>query len=65
MGRINPMQPEERFTRNLLGIIMIVTFFFDWGRWVALALGFLFLISAWQGYCFTCEIYKKLNQRKS
>ncbi len=61
MGRINNMPPEERFTRSVFGVILGVSFFFPWGRWVALVLGILFLMSAWQGYCVTCEVYKKMS----
>ena len=65
MGRINNMPPEERFTRTTFGAIMILSFFVSWGRWVILVLGVLFLISAWQGYCATCEMYKKMQSKKS
>ena len=65
MGRINNMALEERFTRTLFGVIMIVTSLFDWGRWIIFVFGILFLISAWQGYCVTCEMYKKMNEKKS
>ena len=64
MKRVNNMQPEERFTRTLFGIVMIAASFISWGKWIMLVLGVLFLVSAWQGYCFTCEMYKKLNQKK-
>ena len=62
MGRINQMPPEERFTRTFVGVVLILTAFMSWGKWVALSFGILFLISAWQGFCLTCEIYKKLNK---
>ena len=64
MKRVNNMQPEERFTRTLFGIVMIAASFIPWGKWIMLVLGVLFLVSAWQGYCVTCEMYKKLNQKK-
>lgn len=59
MKPISNMQPEERFTRTLFGIVMIVASFISWGKWIMLVLGVLFLASAWQGYCVTCEMYKK------
>ena len=62
MRRINNMKPEDRFTRTLFGIIMIGVAFVGWGKWVVLVLGVLFLISAWEGYCVTCELYKKLKK---
>lgn len=60
MGRISHMPPEERFTRTTFGVIMIFSALVSWGKWVILVLGILFIISAWNGYCATCEIYKKL-----
>ena len=63
MRRIQNMKPEERFTRTVFGVIMILSAFIGWGKWVILVLGVLFLISAWQGYCVTCEMYKKLNEK--
>ena len=63
MGRINNMPPEERFTRTVFGIILMISFIFPWGKWIALILGILFLISAWEGYCVTCEMYKKIARR--
>jgi len=61
MSRVNNIPPEDRFTRTLFGVIMIAAAFFPWGRWVVMVLGILFLISAWQGYCVTCEMYKKFH----
>jgi len=61
MGRINNMKPEERFTRTVFGVIMIGAAFFSWGKWVVAVLGGLFLISAWEGYCVTCEMYKRMK----
>ena len=64
MGKINNMPPEERFTRTVFGVILILSAMVSWGKWVALILGMLFLISAWQGYCATCQMYKKLLKEK-
>ncbi len=64
MRRINNMPPEERFSRTLFGVIMIVAAFVHWGKWVVLVLGVLFLISAWEGYCATCEFYKRIRSFK-
>lgn len=64
MSRINNVKSEERFTRTVFGIIMIVSAFISWGKWVTFVLGVLFLISAWQGYCVTCELYKKVHKTK-
>ena len=63
MGRISNMPEEERFTRTLFGVIMIGSVFVGWGKWVIFVLGVLFLISAWLGYCATCEAYKKLIKK--
>lgn len=63
MGRINNMPEEERFTRTLFGVIMMGSALVGWGKWVVFVLGFLFLVSAWQGYCATCEAYKKLVKK--
>ena len=67
MKRVINMPPEECFTRSLFGGIMILCAFVGWGKWVTLALGVLFLISAFQGFCITCALYnkfKKINQGK-
>jgi len=58
------MPPEERFSRTLFGVIMILSAFVSWGKWVILVLGILFLVSVQLGYCATCEMYKKLNKSK-
>lgn len=57
--RVGNMKPEEIFTRTVFAAIMIGAFFVPWGRWVTLVLGVLFLISALQGFCITCVIYRK------
>lgn len=63
MKRINNMPEEERFSRTLFGVIMIGAAFVAWGKWLVFVLGVLFLISAWQGFCLTCEIYKRFNKK--
>lgn len=63
--RISQMPQEEVFTRTLFGVILIGSFFFSWGKYVALILGILFLISAYQGICLTCMFYKKYFKNKS
>ena len=62
--RVGNMKPEEVFTRTVFGLIMIASAFFGWGRWVMLVLGVLFLISAYQGFCLTCVLYKLFTQDK-
>lgn len=62
MRRINNMKPEEKFTRTLFGVIMVASAFISWGKWVVFVLGILFLISAWEGYCITCELYKRIHK---
>jgi hypothetical protein len=57
--RIGTMKPEEVFTRTLFGVILIGASFVSWGHWVSLILGVLFLISAFQGFCLTCFLYRK------
>ena len=56
--RIGQMKPEEVFTRIVFGVIMIGSTFIPGGRWMTFTLGILFLISAFQGFCVTCSIYK-------
>ena len=62
MERKNNMPPEERFTRTVFGIVLIGSALVHWGRWVSLILGILFLVSAWEGYCATCEMYRKFKR---
>ncbi len=62
--RKNNMAQEERFTRTTFGLLMMGAAFVSWGKWVVFILGVLFLISAWQGYCVTCEIYRKFNNSR-
>ncbi|OGX31587.1 MAG: hypothetical protein A2787_09955 [Omnitrophica WOR_2 bacterium RIFCSPHIGHO2_01_FULL_48_9] len=62
---VNNMKPEERFTRTFCGILLILSALVSWGKWIALSVGILFLISAWLGYCATCEVYKKINKSGS
>lgn len=57
--RISTMPPEERFTRTLIGFILILSSFFSWGHWASLILGILFLVSVLSGVCLTCILYKK------
>ncbi|MCA9408755.1 MAG: DUF2892 domain-containing protein [Candidatus Omnitrophica bacterium] len=64
MNKINNLKPEERFTRILFGLIMILAVLVDWGKWVVMVLGILFLISAREGHCVTCEIYKKFHNSR-
>ena len=63
--RVGNMKPEEIFTRTVFGCIMIGATFVSWGKWVTLVLGILFLISAAQGFCITCVLYKHLFQKKN
>lgn len=63
MRRINNMPEEERFSRTLFGLIMIGAAFVSWGKWVVFVLGILFLVSAWQGFCLTCELYKRAKKK--
>jgi len=64
MKKNNNLKPEERFTRTVFGLIMILAAFISWGKWVVFVLGVLFLISAREGYCMTCELYKKVQKSK-
>jgi len=60
------MPPEERFSRTLFGLVMIGAFWVSWGKWMVMALGALFLISAWQGCrCVMCELYRWFKGEKS
>ena len=62
--RIGTMPEEEVFTRSLFGVILIMATFISWGKWVSFILGILFLISAYQGICLTCILYKKFIMKK-
>lgn len=62
--RVGQMPPEEVFTRITFAIVLIGSSFFPWCRWVALILGILFLISALQGFCLTCWLYKLYAAQK-
>lgn len=63
MNQAKNINPEDRFTRTLFGIIMIISSFIIWGKWVTFVLGILFLISAKQEYYVTCAVYKKVNNK--
>jgi len=65
MRRVGNMPEEEVFSRALFGIIMIICAFISWGKWVTFVLGILFLLSAFQGFCITCALYKMIFPRKS
>ncbi|MGE0269519.1 MAG: YgaP-like transmembrane domain [Candidatus Omnitrophota bacterium] len=62
--RHGQMPPEEIFTRTIFGVLLITAAFVPWGRWVSCILGVLFLISAFQGFCLTCFLYKKFISKK-
>ena len=64
MRRVSNMPPEECFTRALFGVIMILAVFVSWGKWVTLTLGILFLISAFQGFCLTCVLFRKFTKKQ-
>lgn len=63
--RVGNMKPEEIFTRTVFGFIMIGATFIPGGRWITFVLGILFLISALQGFCITCVLYKKFASNKN
>lgn len=63
--RVGAMKPEEVFSRTVIGLLLIVTSFFSWGKWAALIIGSLFLISVLSGICLLCELYKLFNPPKS
>ena len=58
--RVKDMPAEEFFSRILFGILLIAAFFVPGGRWLALILGILFIISALSGICLTCQLYRHL-----
>jgi len=63
--RVGTMPAEEVFSRTLFGVIMILAIFVSWGKWVTMILGLLFLLSAFQGVCLTCLLYKKFIAKSS
>ena len=65
MKRIGSMKEEEVFTRIVFGVTLILTPFMPGGPWIAFVLGILFLISAFQGFCLTCYLYKKFRKKSS
>ena len=62
MQRVGNMKPEEVFTRIVFGVILILAAFIPGGKWASFVLGILFLISAFQGFCVTCYLYKKFKK---
>jgi len=58
------MRPEERFTKTLFGVVLILSFFVSGGKWLALSLGFLLLVSAAWGICWSCKISKLFGKPK-
>ena len=63
--RVGSMPPEEVFSRALFGVVLILSFFASWGRWAALVMGVLFLVSALSGVCLTCIFYRKFFGQKN
>lgn len=63
--RVGQMKPEEVFSRTTIGIILILSSFFSWGKWVALMVGVLFLVSVLSGICLLCELYKYFRPSKA
>lgn len=58
------MRPEERFAKTVFGVILILSVFLSWGKWLVLALGLLFLVSAAWGICWSCKISKFFGQKR-
>ncbi len=58
------MPNYERFGRFLFGALLIGSYFFSWGKWIAVALGTLFLVTSAQGLCINCKYKKLLNNIK-
>lgn len=58
------MPPEEVLTKTLFGIVLTGSFFFSWGKWAALIVGVLFLVSAAQGFCLPCVRHKLIQHIK-
>lgn len=56
------MGADERFSKFLFGLLLIVSFFVSWGQYLSLMLGILFLISALHGYCFSCKCRQFFKQ---
>ncbi len=56
------MKSEERFVKMVFGGFLVMAFFVSWGKWLALGLGVLFLISAAWGICWSCYLKKFLGQ---
>lgn len=55
---------EDRYARAFFGLIMTTAVLYSWGKWVTFILGILFLISASQGFCLTCYLYKRFQKSK-
>ena len=55
------MPAYERFGRFLFGVLLIGSCFISWGRWIALGLGVLFLVSSAQGLCVSCKCKQAIN----
>ncbi len=48
------MKKEERVSKILFGVILIAAAFIPGGRWVAMGLGIVFLLSALLSGCAGC-----------
>lgn len=54
------MSEAERFSKFLFGVLLIMSFFVPWGKWLALMLGTLFLVSSLHGVCVGCKCKEQL-----
>lgn len=53
------MSIQERISKIFFGVLLILSFFVQYGRWIALILGVVFLASALYGFCYKCQCQGK------
>ena len=59
MGKDKSLPREEVVSRTIFGVLLILSLFVSWGKWINLVLGVLFILSALKGGCVLCSFYKK------
>jgi pentapeptide MXKDX repeat protein len=58
------MSESERFSKFFFGILLVISFLLPCGKWLALLVGALFLVSSVHGLCVGCKCKQFLNTKK-